>query len=224
MSVVVAVRSPSGVVVGADSIATTETLTMRADPITSGKLFRNGPFVIGVVGSFRFANLLRFWEAPVPKDDIEPGDFVRFMVTEWVPALKNFLKEVGETEAIGGEKEEGLSTAAVIGYKGSLVTLFGDFQIAELIEDYIAIGFGAELAMGSLYTTGIVKSYPPDMRVTLAIRACDHHSPYACEPILLISTNTSYAWSEATDEGLPPLKELDTAIDLKLKRVARNRL
>jgi len=60
-----------------------------------------------------------------------------------------------------------MEASFLIGYSGELFWIQEDFQVAEITYDYMAIGSGCELALGSLFSTeGSI-----EFRLTTALRA-----------------------------------------------------
>ncbi|MFQ5425667.1 MAG: hypothetical protein ACE5EV_01145 [Gaiellales bacterium] len=68
--------------------------------------------------------------------------------------------------------------------------MHSDFQVAEVADDYTAVGSGAEVALGALFgRLGVQRARPPQPRqaeaaAELAILAAAHHSAYVRPPIL----------------------------------------
>lgn len=95
-------------------------LTVRAD----GKVFRNGPYVMGFTHSFRMGQLLRHsLTAPHPE-----GDLDAFMVTTFIDAVRTCLKDGGHARK-DSEQEEG--GTFLVGIAGRLFTVYSDYQVGE---------------------------------------------------------------------------------------------
>ena len=133
------------------------------------KVFRVGPFLMGFTSSFRMGQLLRY-DLQIPEGWEDPGDDYRFMVSKFVPAVRKFLFDGGF-----GKKENGVEEGGwfLVGFKDRLYTIQPDFQVAETIEPYTAIGCGQCYALGALeMTDGMCISD----RVLEALRVAEKYS------------------------------------------------
>lgn len=151
--------------------------TVRRDP----KLFRlDTQFVVGATTSYRFIQIMRFLFNP-PERKI--GQSVeQYLVADWATALRTALTSNGYTRK---EKEgEDSGGTALIAYAGRLFTLHDDFQIAEARESYAAVGSGAQLALGSLWTTEHM-AIEPEARLQMAIKAAIDHARGVKPPVLI---------------------------------------
>lgn len=165
MTCIVAIVQDGEVHIGGDSAGVGGySITVRADR----KVFRNGPFVMGFTTSFRMGQLLAHSMKP-PRRHAE-DDVYAFMVTEFINAVRSCLKDGGyaskdnETEAGG---------TFLVGYAGRLFTIYDDYQVAESVDGYVAVGCGQDLALGSLHST---VGQPPADRVRIALKAAEHFS------------------------------------------------
>lgn len=85
----------------------------------------------------------------------------------------------------GGSREGG---EFLVGYKGNLYCIYGDFQVGLNADRYAACGCGDDLALGSLFTTKDLNMTPKE-KLTAALEAASHHSagvsgPYTFEALL----------------------------------------
>lgn len=136
-------------------------LTVRADR----KVFRNGDFIMGFTTSFRMGQLLQHAFTPPkrhPDTDIE-----KFMVTEFVDAVRRCLKDGGfaarhdEVEAAG---------TFLVGYAGRLFRIDSDYQVGEASDGFDAVGCGEQIAQGSLFSTA---GHKPLDRLKTALAAAE---------------------------------------------------
>lgn len=142
-------------------------ISYRRDP----KVFVNGPYVIGFAGSFRAGQLLNCsidLLAPPKK-----ADLYDFLVGSFVDALRETLSEGGALRRCN-EVEE-LAANFLIGIQGRLFEIEPDFQVAEYLDGYAAIGCGDDLARGSLHTTRVM-GMTPRSRLVAALDAAAYHS------------------------------------------------
>jgi len=119
-------------------------ITVRADP----KVFRNGPYLIGFTSSFRMGQLLAYkLKAPL----VEEGeDVFSFMVTRFVDAVRDCLKEGGYAQRTNDAEQGG---SFLVGFRRRLFSIQSDYQVCEALRGYHAIGCGADYALGSLAST-----------------------------------------------------------------------
>lgn len=165
MTAIVGLVDQGTVYVGGDSAGVSGySLTVRAD----GKVFRNGPYVMGFTSSFRMGQLLQYaLKAPHPE-----GDLPAFMATTFVDALRETLKAGGWLKQDSNRDEGG---TFLVGVGGRLFTVFDDFQVGEAVDGYAAVGCGQEIAVGALHATARL-GLPPKKRLRLALKAAERYS------------------------------------------------
>lgn len=163
---IVALRAPDGrIVMGADSAGVSGyDLRVRAD----GKVFRNGPFLIGFTSSFRMGQILRFASLPEQPDDVADE---RFMCTTFIDAVRHALKEGGcatrESEAESGGQ-------FLVGYKGTIWSVQSDYQVARSVDPFNACGCGESYAIGALAIMD--EAIDPAERVRKALEVAERYS------------------------------------------------
>lgn len=164
MTCIVGVKDNGRVLIGGDSAGVAGwNLTVRADR----KVFRVGSYVCGFTSSFRMGSLLRYaFNPPEPPD----WDVYRFMNTTFVDAVRKCLKDGGFAEANNGVEKGG---TFLVGYRDHLFEIEGDYQVAIADDGYAAVGCGAQVAVGSLFTT---KALPSQERARIALEAAERHS------------------------------------------------
>jgi hypothetical protein len=141
----VLVPASNSVLIGGDSAGVSGwDVTTRADQ----KVFTKAPFVMGFTDSFRMGQLLRYslnvQERPAQMDVFE------FMATWFVDSVRSCLKNGG----FATKKEEQESGGTfLVGYRGRLFELNSDYQVGESTFDFAACGCGAQIAIGSMYTS-----------------------------------------------------------------------
>jgi hypothetical protein len=154
-------------------------LNVRADQ----KVFRNGPFLMGFTSSFRMGQLLRYKFNP-PEHPYIAGmdkkiDTYKYMVTYFVDAVRQCLKDGGFATKKDEEESGG---NFLVGYDSRLFEIEGDYQVAEQVAKYNAVGCGSQIALGSLYSTG---GQPPEDRVRLALEAAERFSSGVRGPFVI---------------------------------------
>jgi hypothetical protein len=162
---------------GADSVGVAGySATIRADK----KLFRNGEFLMGFTSSFRMGQLLRYRFKP---PTIEVGQEIdAYMATAFIDGVRQCLKDGGFAQVVNGVERGG---CFLVGFKGRLFQVDSDFQVGEPADGYDACGAGAEIVLGSLYSSRKETNCPK--RLTLALSAAAHHSAAVRGPFLVMS-------------------------------------
>jgi ATP-dependent protease HslVU (ClpYQ) peptidase subunit len=109
------------------------------------KVFKNGDIMIGVCGSYRARDLLMYTQFPEIAEDLD-----KYMRTHFVETLR-------KTFAKGGyqEQKSAVETHAsdfLVGIKGKIFAVYGDYQVEESRFPFSSVGHGAPVAMGALHT------------------------------------------------------------------------
>lgn len=133
----------------------------RAD----SKVFINGEFIIGFTSSFRMGQLLRYSFSPPTKK--ENQDLFKYMVTDFVDAVRNCLKQGGYARIDNNEDTGG---TFLVGHYGRLFLIDSDFQVGEMLEPYVAVGCGQPYAVGSLYST---ETLEPNLRIKKSLESAE---------------------------------------------------
>lgn len=153
------------------------------------KVWRSGDYLLGVSGSARVANVLRFLVfPPAPTRGV-----LRHMVTKVVPALRKTLRKTGrllQEQRSGGSQDYAISGGdasdgtLLVGVRGKLFAIHGDFQVCHPRTQYDAIGSGVDVALGALHVT---KGMPPRTRVRRALEASEAHACGVRRPWRILS-------------------------------------
>lgn len=187
MTAIVGLVDDGEVWMGADSAGVAGlSLVVRKDP----KVFISGPFIVGFTSSFRMGQILRFGESGQRLDDAK---FVRdlqsitdpweAMVSEVVPWLRKAFKSAGYAETENGKEWGG---TFLIGYRGRLFQVEGDFQVGESSHGFDAVGCGQEMALGSLHTSRFKPDWGPQQRVRTALEAAQEFSAGVRGPFTIL--------------------------------------
>lgn len=151
------------------------------------KIFRahvphGGPMLIGASGGHRAGFLVRSMALPIHEEGV---DAYTYMAEHFVNALRERYAKAGYLETDSGiEKNEAI---LLIGYQGRLFAVWYGFQVDEYMEDYAAIGAGMEIALGALWVIDEhVHEWDAVDRVSRALEACDHHSPWVTRPYAIM--------------------------------------
>jgi ATP-dependent protease HslVU (ClpYQ) peptidase subunit len=169
---VAALKHEGRIYMGADSAGVGGyALHLRADP----KIYRNGPMLIGFTSSFRMGQLLGN-SLKVPDHDPRT-DTYKWMCTEFIDAVRECLKKGGYAKK---ENEVESGGTFLVGYQGRIFIVDSDHQVGEWLDEFTAVGCGADIAIGSLYST---PHQQPQDRIELAIKAAERFSAGVRGPI-----------------------------------------
>lgn len=177
MTCVAGIARASQVWIGADSAASTDDLIATRTP----KVFRLGELLVGFAGGYRAAQVLRFG-IELPEHDPRLSS-VEWLSTIFVDALRSAHRRSGVMRSEAGLDLN--TTAFLIGYRGGLYDLDGEYAVTE-VSDYAAIGDGAAVALGSLATTPRILK--PVRRLELALAASEKHCPSVRGPFLILKS------------------------------------
>jgi len=162
MSVVAGIIRDGKIHMAADSLATSDDgdCRFRADK----KIFKNKNYLIGFTGSPRAGQILmpRYWTPPTS-------------IYDFPDSIREHYKDKGCMNCIEGTDAAGVNL--LIGQKGCLYEILIDFQLAELVEPYSAIGTGKCHALGSLYLSdklGLIDRRKPYEILEYAIKAAEY--------------------------------------------------
>jgi hypothetical protein len=181
MTVIVGLVADDGTVylLGADSAGVAGwSLTQRRD----AKVFRVGEFVFGFTDSFRMGQLLR--HGFKPPEIPEGADLFEYMVATFVPELRKCLKEGGYATVNNNQEKGG---TFLVGVRGRLFKVEGDFQVGESLKPYDACGCGQELALGALFAQTL-DATTPQTKVFTALAAAETFSAGVRGPFVLEQT------------------------------------
>lgn len=145
------------------------------------KVFRNGPMVMGFIDSFRMGQILQF-NFKVPSHPRNMSDF-RYMCSVFATEVIDTFTENGYIKNSGNRVEGG---TFIIGYKGSLYTMYNDFQIEMLFDPYTAAGCGESYAKGALKILSPMK-ISPQKKVEKALKAAEAFSTDVRGPFNIVT-------------------------------------
>lgn len=179
MTCIVGIEHNGKVLIGGDSAGVAGySLTIRADE----KVFTTcGTYAFGFTSSFRMGQLLRYKLTPPPF--VEDLDLDAFMATNFIDSVRTVLRDGGFTETHDGAQYGG---TFLVGVRGRLYYVGGDFQVGRSTVGYNAVGCGHELALGALYASSAVKS--ARKRAQTALEAATQFSAGVAGPFNFVET------------------------------------
>ena len=186
MSVVVAIKENGKIYIGADSQVTkggTRTTLKNENNYKVWRVYGAPHCLMAHVGNLRDANVVRLMRDLVTdynifREHISFDFVVKKVVPDIVSELThyNYLKD--------GEKTDYLDSAFLFAFKDQLWMINNDKSVIE-VDDYVAIGSGADQAVGSLLST---EGQSPKERIVKAIKSSAAADIYVDYPIILTDT------------------------------------
>jgi len=162
MTVIAAIKTPTGVAIGGDSGAFEETGSLKmhsSDP----KVFRFGPWLVGGAGSFKVLNLIAKATLGEPY------------------ALAAYLQK----EMTGDPGE--WSVLCVSGQ--GVYEISSDYSVVAYREPYASVGISAELVTGSLAILSALEGWTAKDIITSAMQVAVKHSTGCEAPIKIFNYN-----------------------------------
>jgi 20S proteasome alpha/beta subunit len=177
MTCVAGIAREGRVYIGADSCASSNHSWQEASG--AQKLFIvGGRFLIGVCGSFRLMDLLRYSLEVEPQADQDDDAYMR---TKFISAVRSLLRDHG---FLSKENQRESGGQFLVGYKGALYEVQPDFSVLNCPVWGHAIGTGELSARGSLYSTR--KDWDARGRIQLALDAAEAITPSVRGPFTLL--------------------------------------
>lgn len=181
MTCIVGIVDRGRAYIGADSAAASEwevraTAIPKAFKVTTKDPAR--PLLIGYTTSFRMGQILEY-HLKVPDQDRK--DDLGYMVRQFIPAVRECLKEHGFTRIENSVEEGG---QFLVGYCGVIYEIAPDFQVNVFEDEFAACGCGAPYALGALE---VMQDSMPDIRIVRALEVAAHFSGGVKAPFRVIS-------------------------------------
>lgn len=155
--------------------------------------------IMGGVGLARDLNLIRYCtselipEASVLKNEINVGTIMLNTVPAIFESIRTYTQLV-----TGCDKDIPISSEFLLAYKDKIFDIAPDGTVEE-VEDYIAIGSGADAALGSLKHTVDEPIYD---RLIKALDAASESNLYVSEPYVCMDTENCMLMSLLFDDML----------------------
>lgn len=139
--------------------------------VTRPKVFKNGEFLFGYTSSFRFGDILEYIFVP-PARAFDMTD-IAYLIKYFIPELRECLEKHKYT----GIDENGQSGNFLLGYRGHLYEVQGDFSIVEPTQNFASVGSGFAYCLGAMSVL-VKTTYPPEDIVRKAVETSINHNPY----------------------------------------------
>ena len=201
MSVVVALKEGNKIYLGADSQVTkggTRTTLHNPNNYKVWKVDGVKNCLMGHVGNLRDANIVRLMSGLISDyDEYRDSVDYRFVVKNIVPEIVEALKDAHYLKS-NNDYVDYLDSSFIFAYHNKLYYINCDLSVIE-IDDYIAIGSGADQALGSLLST---EGQNPQERIIKAIKSSAANDIYVDYPIILTDTEkTKFEVITESDEA-----------------------
>jgi ATP-dependent protease HslVU (ClpYQ) peptidase subunit len=180
LTAIAAVVDGGKVWMGADS-ALSDMHTHELRIVTNQKIFKLGEMLLGVAGSPRVGDALRF-QLVMPKHP-KRMDAAKFLRTHFVDAMRDVLKKAGTLSLQFGVEE--MDASVIIGYRGRLFVVEGDMHVHEWPTDYAAVGSGGAVACGAL---SVSSGVPGRKRLLAALSAAERFTISVRRPFYVLET------------------------------------
>ncbi len=154
--------------------------------VKNPKVFRKGKFVMGYTSSWRMGQLIQYHFTP-PEIAFQQ-DVMEYMVTSFIGGIRNLFKEGGWAKIENSQEHGG---SFLVGYQERLFTIHADYQVAESANLYEAIGSGANIALGALFTLTTAKNFAETSTqevLQYALNASSRHNSGVAPPYTFVST------------------------------------
>ena len=163
MTCIIGLEHEGSIYIGGDSAGVAgSSIYTRADE----KVFiHSNKMIMGFTSSYRMGQILRY-SFNIPDHDPRISD-MKYLVDVFTNKVRECFKDKG----YGGTNDDGdIGGCFLLGYNGNLYTIDSDFQVGLQYINYNAVGYGSDLALGSMHTTHQY-DIEPEERITLALDA-----------------------------------------------------
>ena len=178
MTCIVGLVHDNKVYIGGDSAGVAGyDITLRRDE----KVFKNGKMVFGFTTSFRMGQLLRY-SLKIPAHRAGVDDF-KYLCTTFMDSVMKCFKEKGFAKVKNNEEEGG---TFLLGYKGKLYQVCGNFQVGQSFLPYDSVGCGYAYALGTMRALTEVENMTPEEKIIAALECAEHFSAGVKSPFKII--------------------------------------
>lgn len=181
MTCLVAWRGKQRTFVGADTQWSAGTSKgVQAD----GKIFRHGKYVIGLAGSLRTIQVLRY-VVPLFDPKVAKERLMHHLFTEWLPVLQDGLDKAGQINQ-DADKQLSVPLRGLIVSRSQIITIGPDLTVAEVPERYAAAGSAEDIALGVMAAAKVWGRAVDDDIVRQALIAAEKHNNTVGKPYTIL--------------------------------------
>jgi len=181
MTCIIGLIADDTIYLGTDSAVSAD---QRIHTLLDKKIFKKGPYGVGFAGSLRVGQIIKYrMRTPTLKKNSAKNP-TKILVINFVDAMRKALKDAGASREVDGREEE-QDSDFIIAFQNRLFVIDSGYSVCEAKDKYIAIGSGADYALGSLYSTngGI---FSPEERIQLALEVSAHFCTDVAGPFEII--------------------------------------
>ena len=152
------------------------------------KVWKSGEFLYGYCGSLRAGQILQhIFAAPQLPDDDTDDAIEKYLVQEWSEALRSCFLDSGHAK-IKHEVQTANDTWFLLGVRGRLYQMQGDYSVWRVSRGYQAIGSGEQFALGALEVMSKQRKYRAERMILTALAAAAEHAPTVGPPFNVVTT------------------------------------
>ena len=207
MTCIVGLVHVGRVYVGADS-AGVDTSSLMLSQRSDVKVFQRGPYLMGFTSSFRMGQILQYsGELPSPPDDMPVEQLHGFMCTHFIDAVRALFNAGGYGKT--GSDDGDVGGCFVVGIRGQLFVVHPDFQVEKPGYEFVAVGCGASIALGAMYTNAGLFPDPVE-RITQALTASEAMNAGVRRPFRVLAEEPVHQSDDfciVTSEFIEPIQE-----------------
>lgn len=188
MSVVIAIKDKENnrIVMGADKQGSQDNLKVG----NMSKIFKLDGYeniCVGSVGMLNILQAVQYSDNLIDRATYYEGNIdSKYLFNEFYPNIKSMLVDTGRLKA--EDYTEPLENQFVVAINDKMWLVDGDGGVMEG-DEYIVIGSGEEVAIGSLEAT---KTDLPKVRIEKAIKACSENTLYVNNKIDILTSEERY--------------------------------
>ena len=172
MTCICAIEHKGSVYIGGDSAYSDD--NMISTTAFNEKVFIIENMIIGVCGSLRTMQVIKHGlKLPLKKDPAQTD--MSYLVIDFVDSLRKLLKDKASL-ATDDNCESLPDTGFLLGDGKKIFEVDTDMQVVRPVDGYAAMGSGAQVALGSLYTTKHNQDLTPEEKITIALESASHHT------------------------------------------------
>jgi len=137
---------------------------------TESKVFAVGELLVATTGSPRYDQILKYQTTINPQDKGQSDQ--EYLVKHLIEPFRQTLKDHGFSTVETNEE-------MMVGHRGKLYTVYGDFQIQRFVDPFTAIGSADQYALGAM---SVLEGVSPRERIRKALKVAARFQPGNVQP------------------------------------------
>ena len=171
MTTIVGVCKNGNVILGADSQVTDG--DRRNNSLSMEKITKNNGYLIAGSGDATPCDILQHIFIPPVPTIVERKNLYKFMITKFVPAMREALDEAGYKS----DPKEDSGFSMLIAFDGELFDIGDDFSVLLNDDGIYGVGNGSKYAIGALYAGATIEK---------ALEIAAHNDIYTSGPFQVV--------------------------------------